>query len=60
MRSTSPDELLELFNILKGDMSIVELRSLLVKHLPYYTKEDRHRHYVHPGLIGWVTNQEML
>lgn len=52
LRSTSLDELPELFNILKGDMAIVGPRPLLVKYLPYYTKEERHRHDVRPGLTG--------
>lgn len=52
LRSTSLDELPELFNILKGDMSLVGPRPLLVKYLPYYTKEERHRHDVRPGLTG--------
>jgi len=52
LRSTSLDELPELFNILKGDMSIVGPRPLLVSYLPYYTEEERHRHDVRPGLTG--------
>lgn len=52
LRSTSLDELPELWNILKGDMSIVGPRPLLVKYLPYYTEEERHRHDVRPGLTG--------
>lgn len=52
LRSTSLDELPELINILKGDMSIVGPRPLLVSYLPYYTKEERHRHDVRPGLTG--------
>ena len=52
LRSTSLDELPELFNILKGDMSIVGPRPLLVRYLPYYTKEERHRHDIRPGLTG--------
>ena len=54
LRSTSLDELPELFNILKGDMSIVGPRPLLVEYLPYYTDEERHRHDVLPGLTGWA------
>ncbi len=50
LRSTSLDELPELFNIVKGDMSIVGPRPLLVEYLPYYTKEERIRHSVLPGL----------
>ncbi|MBQ8696457.1 MAG: sugar transferase [Clostridia bacterium] len=52
LRSTSRDELPELFNILVGDMSIVGPRPLLVEYLPYYTDEERHRHDVRPGLTG--------
>lgn len=52
LRSTSLDELPELFNILKGDMSIVGPRPLLVQYLPYYTNEEKHRHDVRPGLTG--------
>lgn len=52
LRSTSLDELPELINILKGDMSIVGPRPLLVEYLPYYTKEERRRHDVRPGLTG--------
>ena len=54
LRSTSLDELPELINILKGDMSIVGPRPLLVEYLPYYTEEERHRHDVRPGLTGWA------
>lgn len=52
LRSTSLDELPELFNILKGDMSIVGPRPLLVQYLPYYTTKEKHRHDVRPGLTG--------
>lgn len=52
LRSTSLDELPELINILRGDMSIVGPRPLLVEYLPYYTEEERHRHDVRPGLTG--------
>ena len=52
IRATSLDELPELFNILKGDMSLIGPRPLLVKYLPYYTDEERHRHDVRPGLTG--------
>ena len=52
LRSTSLDELPELWNILKGDMSLVGPRPLLVSYLPYYTEEERHRHDVRPGLTG--------
>lgn len=54
LRSTSLDELPELINILKGDMSIVGPRPLLVKYLPLYNEEQRHRHDVRPGLTGWA------
>ncbi len=52
LRSTSLDELPELFNILKGDMSIIGPRPLLVRYLPWYKEEERHRHDVRPGLTG--------
>lgn len=52
LRSTSLDELPELFNILKGDMSLIGPRPLLVRYLPYYTDEERRRHDVRPGLTG--------
>ncbi|MBU5427920.1 sugar transferase [Tissierella pigra] len=52
LRSTSLDELPELFNILKGDMSIVGPRPLAVQYLPYYTEIERIRHSVRPGLSG--------
>ena len=52
LRSTSLDELPELFNILKGDMSLVGPRPLLVKYLPYYNNHDIRRHEVRPGLTG--------
>lgn len=52
LRSTSLDELPEIINILKGDMSIVGPRPLLVKYLPLYNEEQRHRHDVKPGLTG--------
>ncbi len=52
LRSTSLDELPELFNILKGDMSIVGPRPLLVQYLPRYSEEQRHRHDVRPGFTG--------
>lgn len=52
LRSTSLDELPELWNILKGDMSIVGPRPLLVKYLHRYNEEQRHRHDVRPGLTG--------
>lgn len=52
LRSTSLDELPELWNILRGDMSIVGPRPLLVEYLPYYTEKEKHRHDVRPGLTG--------
>lgn len=52
LRSTSLDELPELFNILAGDMSIVGPRPLAVQYLPYYTEEERVRHSIRPGLSG--------
>lgn len=52
LRSTSLDELPELWNIFKGDMSIVGPRPLAVVYLPYYTEEERHRHDILPGLTG--------
>ena len=54
LRSTSLDELPELINILKGDMSIVGPRPLLVRYLPRYNEEQRHRHDVRPGLTGYA------
>jgi lipopolysaccharide/colanic/teichoic acid biosynthesis glycosyltransferase len=52
LRSTSLDELPELWNILKGNMSVVGPRPLLVRYLPYYTDKEKHRHDVRPGLTG--------
>jgi len=54
LRSTSLDELPELFNILIGDMAIVGPRPLLVKYLPLYSEEQRQRHNVRPGLTGYA------
>lgn len=54
LRATSLDELPELWNILKGDMSIIGPRPLLVHYLPLYNEEQRHRHDVRPGLTGWA------
>ena len=54
LRSTSLDELPEVFNILKGDMSVVGPRPLLVKYLPLYNEEQRRRHEVRPGLSGYA------
>ena len=52
LRSTSLDELPELFNILKGDMSLIGPRPLLVSYLPYYSDREKLRHTVRPGLTG--------
>ena len=54
LRSTSLDELPELLNILKGDMSFVGPRPLLVRYLPRYSEEQRRRHIVRPGLTGYA------
>lgn len=54
LRSTSLDELPELFNILKGDMSIVGPRPQLVRDMVFMTPEQRIRHTIHPGLTGWA------
>lgn len=54
LRSTSLDELPELVNILKGDMAIIGPRPLLVRYLPRYNEEQRHRHDVRPGLTGYA------
>lgn len=52
LRATSLDEIPEAFNIVKGDMSVIGPRPLLVKYLPLYNEEQRHRHDVKPGLSG--------
>ena len=52
LRASSLDELPELINILKGDMSLIGPRPLLIRYLPYYTKEEFRRHDVRPGLTG--------
>lgn len=54
LRRTSLDELPELFNICKGDMSIIGPRPLLVEYLPWYTEKEHRRHDVKPGLTGWA------
>lgn len=54
VRSTSIDEIPQLINVLKGDMSFIGPRPLLVKYLPYYTDEERIRHTVRPGISGWA------
>jgi lipopolysaccharide/colanic/teichoic acid biosynthesis glycosyltransferase len=54
LRSTSLDELPELFNVLKGDMSLVGPRPLLMDYLPYFSPEQNRRHDVKPGITGWA------
>ena len=54
LRSTSIDELPQLFNVLRGDISIVGPRPLLVKYLPLYTRAEARRHEVRPGITGWA------
>lgn len=54
LRASSLDELPELINILKGDMSIIESRPLMARYLDYYTEEERKRHNVRPGLSGYA------
>ncbi len=54
LRSLSLDELPELLNIMKGEMSLVGPRPLLMEYLPYYSDEQRLRHHVRPGLTGWA------
>lgn len=54
LRSTSMDELPSLFNIIKGDLSIVGPRPLLMKYQPYFYENERVRHNVRPGLTGWA------
>ncbi len=54
LRATSLDELPELFNVLRGEMSLVGPRPLLVQYLPRYSAEQRRRHEVPPGLTGWA------
>lgn len=54
LRSTSLDEIPELINIIKGDMSIVGPRPLVVQYLPFYTEVERKRHLIRPGLTGWA------
>lgn len=54
LRASSLDELPELFNVLKGDMSLVGPRPLLVKYLPLYNAEQHRRHDVLPGITGWA------
>jgi lipopolysaccharide/colanic/teichoic acid biosynthesis glycosyltransferase len=54
LRSSSLDELPGLWNVLKGDMSLVGPRPLLVEYLPLYDEEQAQRHYVRPGITGWA------
>ena len=54
VRSTSIDELPQLINVLKGDMSLIGPRPLLVEYLPLYSKEQARRHEVRPGISGWA------
>lgn len=54
LRSTSLDELPEIWNVLKGDMSLVGPRPLLMEYLPLYSKEQYRRHEVRPGVTGWA------
>jgi lipopolysaccharide/colanic/teichoic acid biosynthesis glycosyltransferase len=54
LRASSLDELPELWNVLKGDMSLVGPRPLLMEYLPLYTPEQARRHEVHPGITGWA------
>jgi len=54
VRQTSLDEIPQLFNVLKGDMSIIGPRPLLIQYLPLYNEEQRKRHNVRPGITGWA------
>lgn len=54
VRSTSIDELPQLINVLKGDMSFIGPRPLLIEYLPYYTEREKLRHTVRPGISGWA------
>ena len=54
IRSTSIDELPQLFNVLKGDMALIGPRPLPIKYLPLYSKEQKRRHDVRPGISGWA------
>ncbi len=54
VRSTSIDELPQLFNVLKGDMALIGPRPLLVQYLPLYSQEQARRHEVRPGITGWA------
>lgn len=54
VRSLSLDELPQLINVIKGDMSFIGPRPLLVRYLPYYTERERKRHDIRPGITGWA------
>ena len=54
VRKTSLDEIPQLFNVLKGDMSIIGPRPLLVEYLPLYNETQKRRHHVKPGITGWA------
>ena len=54
IRSTSIDELPQLINVLKGDMSLIGPRPLAVVYLPYYSEDEKHRHDIRPGITGWA------
>lgn len=54
LRATSLDEIPEFINVLKGEMSLIGPRPLLIQYLPYYTKEENRRHNVRPGITGWA------
>jgi len=54
VRRTSLDEIPQLINVLKGDMSLIGPRPLLVQYLPYYTEREKLRHSVRPGITGWA------
>ncbi len=54
IRKTSLDEIPQMLNVLKGDMSLIGPRPLLVEYLPLYNEEQRHRHDVKPGITGWA------
>lgn len=54
VRKTSLDEIPQLINVLKGDMSLIGPRPLLTQYLPYYTKREKLRHTVRPGITGWA------
>lgn len=54
MRSTSLDEIPQLLNVIKGEMSLIGPRPLLVRYLPFYSNEEKKRHSVRPGITGWA------